>query len=175
MTTNALPNHGTGTFPNSGNPNSITAQNDTYQLPINPVKADNSTYYNVPNFVGVAYNGVKMDFFAAEWYDRGGREWQYAPFGGGFELGFDQNNAHIQPNGSYHYHSVPEPLIHSDEAVMQFLGWARDGYPIYAKYGYSDVSDSNSEVIELKTSYQLKSGERNGGPGGNYDGTYVED
>jgi hypothetical protein len=57
----------------------------------------------------------------------------------------------------------------------ELIGFAGDGFPIYGPYGYADATDPASEVVELRSSYQLKSGERSGGPGGTYDGKYVED
>ena len=39
---------------------------------------------------------------------------------------------------------------------MTIVGWASDGFPVYARYGYSDPNDPNSQVIQLKPSYKLK-------------------
>ena len=39
---------------------------------------------------------------------------------------------------------------------MTLIAWAADGFPIYARYGYSDAMDSNSGIIVIKGSYQLK-------------------
>ena len=39
---------------------------------------------------------------------------------------------------------------------MTHIGWAADGFPIYARYGYSDAMDASSEVITIQSSYQLK-------------------
>ena len=58
------------------------------------------------------------------------------------------------------------------------LGWAADGFPIYAMYGYSDAVDPKSPIVELTSSYRLKSGTRpdgEEGPGGNYDGAFTRD
>ena len=45
------------------------------------------------------------------------------------------SNAHVQPNGTYHYHAVPNGLLESalNEPGWRFiqLGWASDGFPIY--------------------------------------------
>ena len=54
------------------------------------------------------------------------------------------------------------------------LGWAFDGYPIYGPYGYAKL-DGNGDVVRLASSYQLKQGTRPSGPGGAYDGSYIED
>jgi hypothetical protein len=55
------------------------------------------------------------------------------------------------------------------------IGFAGDGIPIYGPYGHEDHTDPSSAVVELRSSYRVKIGERPDGPGGAYDGTYVED
>ena len=59
---------------------------------------------------------------------------------------------------------------------MLLLGWAADGFPIYAPWGLTDPADASSPLKDLRSSYQLKRGERPaGGPAGAYDGTYTQD
>ena len=76
-----------------------------------------------------------------------------------FNFGDDMNHAHVQPNGEYHYHGMPELLIEflGDNEGMTLVGWAADGFPVYARYGFSDANDSASQVIALQSSYRLKS------------------
>lgn len=170
---NGLPNHDTGEYPNSGNPNSISAQSYSYALPAEPTVATAVTPYNIPQPFGIAVNGVVLDPFAAEWYQNDRNSgWQLAALAN--PLGFDDNNAHVQPTGAYHYHGSPTALLTTTE-FPELIGWAGDGFPIYGPYGYNEVADPTSGVRELTGSYQLKTGERPDGPGGAYDGTYVED
>jgi hypothetical protein len=61
---------------------------------------------------------------------------------------------------------------------MLLIGYAADGYPIYAETGYTKASDTASPLKKLKSSYHLKTGDRptgDAGPGGKYDGTFVQD
>lgn len=170
---NGLPNHPTGEFPNAGNPNTISAQTYSFTLPVSPIRSGTATTYNVPQPFGIAVNGVKIDPFAAEWYDNDATSgWQLAALAN--PLGFDDNNAHVQPNGAYHYHGVAPALITAQDRPL-LIGWAGDGFPIYGPYGYEDPSDPGSPVVELHSSYRLKTGERRSGPGGVFDGTYIED
>tara|TARA_A200000159_G_C7216297_1_gene294216 strand:+ start:380 stop:745 length:366 start_codon:yes stop_codon:yes gene_type:complete len=37
------------------------------------------------------------------------------------------------------------------------VGWASDGFPVYARYGYSNANNSNSGIKSLTPSYRLKS------------------
>jgi len=54
---------------------------------------------------------------------------------------------------------MPELLIDflGDNDGMTLIGWASDGFPIYARYGYANPKDSQSQLKALTTSYQLKS------------------
>ena len=76
------------------------------------------------------------------------------------------NHAHVQPNGQYHYHGMPELLIDflGDNQGMTLVGWASDGFPVYAKYGYSDPNDSASDLIALQSSWKLKENPDEGRP-----------
>lgn len=169
-----LPEHNTGQFPNSGNPNSISSQSYHYRVPLHPTFAGSMTEVQRGNF-GIATNGVPFDPGTAEYY-QGNRNWRYEAMTGFINLGIDMNNAHVQPNGAYHYHGLPEGLLSGNDGRKHspLVGWAADGFPIYAIYGYANPLKSGS-VKALKSSYGLKSGSRNGGPGGSYDGRFVQD
>ena len=62
---------------------------------------------------------------------------------------------------------------------MTLVGYAADGFPIYYKYAYSSANDTNSEVIAMTSSYQLKTGSRGGdgvsAPCDDYNGVYSND
>ena len=182
ITANGLPNHQTGSFPNSGNPSRISAQQYEYRLPLNPKRNAASTDLGLGKF-GIAINGVPFDPGAAEFY-RGNRSspWRYEALSGAVALGIDESHAHVQPTGSYHYHGLPNALLQqlkvSSNKHSPLIGWALDGFPIYARYAYRDAQDPQSGIKELRSSYQLKSGKRPSGgdnPGGTYDGTFVYD
>jgi len=176
ITANGIPNHRHGDFPNRGNPNTIRAQSYTFRVPAKPQLANDPTPLGMNPF-GIAINGVPFDPGAAEWWNRDPSSgWQYEALSGKINLGMDQNNAHVQPNGAYHYHGLPTGLIErlGDEKRMVLIGYAADGFPIYERYGYA-ISDIRSDLKELHSSYRLKKGTRPNGPGGNYDGTFVQD
>ena len=75
-----------------------------------------------------------------------------------FDFGIDLNHAHVQPTGEYHYHDMPEKLIDklNKGQTMTLVGWAADGFPMYARYGYSKANDANSSIKVLTSSYRLK-------------------
>lgn len=176
INSNGIPNHKVGRFPNSGNPNSIKARNYQFKMTTNPAQTGSIT----PSdrwYWGVAVNGVPFEAQTAEFWQgkRGG--WNYDALGGALPLGLDANNAHVQPTGAYHYHGLPIGLMQAlnwqaNEHSPQ-LGWAADGYPVYALTG-----DLGNGVTMLTSSYQLKEGNRPGGsnnPSGRYDGTFNQD
>ena len=55
------------------------------------------------------------------------------------------------------------------------VGWTFDNVPVYGPYGYSNPLDITSDIVAVKSSYELKAGTRPSGPGGAYTGEYVED
>jgi len=178
---NGLPDHPVGNFPNEDNPNRITVQHFRFTVPVKPVANANPTPLGMQPF-GIAVNGVLFDPGTAEyWQNDRESGWHYDAKGNAFSLGLDANDAHVQPNGAYHYHGIPVALLtrlSGGRPAMTLVGWAADGFPIYAKWGYRTAGDSASGLAVLKSSYRLKVGRRpagDGQPGGTYDGSFVED
>ena len=68
------------------------------------------------------------------------------------------NHAHVQPTGQYHYHGMPDLLVDflNEGEDMTLVGWASDGFPIYAEYGYAESCDASSEIVSLQPSWKLK-------------------
>ena len=151
IVSNAIPNHRTGSFPNSGNPHAITEQNKIWNFPLNGI------YTGTPKDVrepGVALNGVKFEPGTAETVScNSGEVYRVEGLQQDFPLGMDINNAHVQPSGEYHYHGVSELLIDvfSNSNDLVLIGFAQDGFLIY-------YSKSNN----FKSSYQLSSIPRKG-------------
>jgi YHYH protein len=160
-----LPNHATGAFPNRSNPNRISAQHYSFRMPLRPAVSGRATYYRPNNLFGVAVNGVVFDPNTAEfWNDDRRSGWMIEALSGGRPLGIDQNNAHVQPDGSYHYHGVPTGLIDriGGKGKPVLIGWAADGFAIY----FDEAA---------RSSWRLKAERDPGGPGGRPDGTYSRD
>jgi hypothetical protein len=182
ITSNGIPDHEPGKFPNRRNPNTISEQDYEFYVPLKPQAAEKPVRMRMQPF-GVALNGVVFDPFANEFWKRDRESgWQYEPLSGQYDLGTDASNAHVQPDGSYHYHGMPNGLIAMLNAGglvrMLQIGWAADGYPIYAMNAHGDAKDPLSALKKMKSSYQLKSGTRpdgDKGPGGKYDGLFVQD
>ena len=174
---NGIPNHETGTFPNRNNPNRISAQNHSFKFPLNPKMASRVTPLGMWPF-GVAVNGVPMDPYAAEYWNRDPNSgWQYEAMGGGVDLGVDDSSAHVQPTGTYHYHGIPYALIRKLGGTYKptRVGFAADGFPIYNQYCTEDPNNTDSPAKKIYASYTLKTGQRSGGPGGRHTGEFTQD
>ena len=167
---NGIPNHEVGTFPNQNNPNTIREQNISKRFSLCPEIISESGLQLVGPALAIAYalNSVKFDpGTAGRCNDAGecslaqGRgNWNIEALGHDtFDFGDDMNHAHVQPNGEYHYHGMPELLMEflGNNQGMTIVGWASDGFPVYARNGFSNANDSTSEVIALQSSYKLKS------------------
>ncbi|TDU70659.1 YHYH protein [Prosthecobacter fusiformis] len=182
ISSNGIPNHPTGDFPNEGNPNAIAPQKYEFRMTLRPKVGPQPTP-SQRAFFGVAVNGVPFEPGTAEFWQRDPRSgWVAEAKSGQINLGLDGNEAHVQPNGAYHYHGLPTGLIAQlggvESGKMLLLGWAADGFPIYASRSHQDPQDATSPVVSMRTSYRLKTGTRPGGnrgPGGEYDGYYTED
>ena len=184
---NGIPEHQIGKFPNSGNPNRVAEQSVTLTIPTTP-KAREKFTDGRPYDFGVAINGVLFDPGAGEFWQGNPRYgWQYEALSGAVPLGLDENFAHVQPGGKYHYHGLPSGLLKklnvNDKQHSPLIGWAADGFPVYALYGFKETKVAadqfnSADVVELKPSYRLKSGDRpkdRNNPGGKYDGTFTAD
>ncbi|WP_299364308.1 YHYH protein [Winogradskyella sp.] len=178
MTTNALPDHETGDFPNQGNPNAISSQNKTYAFPLYPKYIGKAKWVREP---GVALNGVKFEPGTAEVVicDTG-ENYRVEALQDVIDLGLDFNHAHVQPTGAYHYHGTPTSVIENFDSGedLVHIGFAHDGFPMYY-----------SKSGKYKSSYKAVSGSREGedctyenptqrmqiSVEGHHDGTFTSD
>jgi hypothetical protein len=178
VSANGWPDHQPGDFPRPGNPNSISPQNYNFHLPAHPEIASHPTPVGHSLF-GVALNGVPFDPGTAEFWNHDPRSgWNYEAKSGFINLGLDENNAHVQPTGAYHYHGLPTGLVQKLDRSRRgtaMVGYAADGFPIYASYGYTVPTDPKSALKKMHSSYRLKTGTRPDGPGGAYDGKFTAD
>jgi YHYH protein len=169
LVANGIPDHEVGTFPNPGNPNVISEQTVSASYTLEPVASSAATQLGGPRGVtGYVLNGIKIDAGTAGSCDDSGTvcsligntgNWSIEALGQtAFDFGTDANNAHVQPDGVYHYHGMPEGFVEKrggNSSTMTLIGWAADGFPIYARYGYSIADDASSEIKLMTGSYQF--------------------
>lgn len=179
VTSNGIANHAMGDFPNRGNPHAIAPQSHVFRMPAKPKAGPDFTRPQSPTTWGVAVNGVPLDPNTAEyWNNDRSSGWNLDLMAQPGRLGIDKSNAHVQPNGAYHYHAIPAGLVDAlggDKGRMLLLGYAADGFPVYSANGHRDPKDPRSQVVALRSGYRLKKADRQGGPGGKPDGTYTAD
>ena len=179
ISSNAVPNHdfnATGRFAHPFSP-----QEQSYTLPADPRATETPTALSLQTDNAIFLNGVKLDLMAAGCFGVGNgfigcndmaTPYRYDPMGPGGEFGTDEHNAHTQPDGTYHYHGNPMALFEqaTPTAASPVIGFAADGFPIFGSY----IND-NGTIRPATSSYRLKTGTRPDGPGGTYDGTFVDD
>jgi hypothetical protein len=170
LAANGIPDHAVGSFPNTNNPNAISAQAVTATYTLAPALSTTATTLGGPAGAGgYLLNGVKIDPGTAGSCDNTGSSCSLIGNSGSwsiealtqtyFNFGTDSNNAHVQPGGAYHYHGMPEGFITKlgkGTSTMSLIGWAADGFPIYARYGYSTASDAASALKVIRGSYRTK-------------------
>ena len=178
---NGIPGHAIGAFPNAGNPNRVSPQSVDASIPLNPVKTTRATPLGGPQgTVAFALNGVKFDpgtggscatsVTSPRQCDLGaGRDpWRIEALGQStFDFGVDGNNAHVQPDGAYHYHGLPTGLMRQANISgreMQLIGWASDGFPVYSKFGRSDAMNAASALRVMNPSFRMKANPDAGRP-----------
>jgi len=127
---NGLPPQPSGEFPVSSsdpaysydrNPNSISSYELKAALPADPERASEPSC--VGGTIGVMKNGIPL--FSA--FDAGGRDAIATEIQ-------DRCDAHPEKTGQYHYHGLSSCLYKSsNDARSELLGWALDGFGIYAE------------------------------------------
>jgi hypothetical protein len=142
---NALPDHATGTFPIAasdpahaydGNPNSISAQTLSWSLPATPTVAASPSCLG-GGAIGVLLTGaVLYDALDGEGRDALAHEEQ------------DACQAHPQPSGEYHYHSLTQCIADPGTGHSALLGYALDGFGIYGVRGENGETLTNADLDE---------------------------
>jgi hypothetical protein len=179
LTANGIPDHDVtdGSFATP-----IGAQNIVVHFPLSPSLSSAKAKALDKTASGYALNGVKFDPGTAGTCAsdatstargagcdpaRGRDSWSLEAIGGAFKFGTDSSNAHVQPNGQYHYHGMPVGYmarVNGGAEAMTLVGFAIDGFPIYARYGHASASDAASALVSVKPSYQKKAVADSGRP-----------
>lgn len=171
LTANGVPDHAVGQFPNPANPNAISEQTVNFTVTTSPVVYSGPGGRVKEPIMGL--NGVKFDPGTGGSCADDVTDTQQCPMGPGgsgrwniealgqdvFDFGEDMNNAHVQPTGAYHYHGVPNGMLSADAKAgkkMAMIGWAADGFPVYARYGYPNPGVMMGSLKAMQPSYRIK-------------------
>jgi hypothetical protein len=179
---NSIPNHNFNDS-SAAFATNVSAVSAEFRTPTDPVFASSTTAISLATDNAVFLNGVKLDLLAAGCFGVGDgnigcndidQPWRYDPMSPLTMFGTDANNAHTQPDGTYHYHGNPKALFDQNAmSASPVIGFAADGFPIFGSY----IADAG-QVRAVTSSFRLRSGSRSsaaGDPGGSYDGTFVDD
>ena len=113
-------------------------------------------------------NGLKVEPGTAETYTSSGITYKAVAKNLYQDVGLDPSNAHTQPTmsgssmkmyGYYHVHGMPEGHIARlgrGNSTMTLVGFATDGFPIYARYGFTNRTSASSGVTVMKSNYRLR-------------------
>ena len=146
MYTNSLPQWPADEFP-EGNNSDVIEQDRTYKFALKPVYVGKETQ---ERSTGVSVQGIKFDAGTAQRARcENDIEYRVEAVQNLIPFGIDAHNAHVQNDGTYHYHNIPVSEIEGDE--LQHVGFALDGFLIY----YSPKN-------EYPSSYQLRTEDRAG-------------
>jgi len=162
MISNGVPEHKVGTW----RPGAVVeAQDHKFCVDATPELTGTTT--RGIKMVGMTVTGIPLRPGTAEYYDPSAElgwsrdrssGWNVEGIGG---LRMDDQNAHVDGSGLYHYHGIPEFVIARLDGTL--FAYAADGFEIHY---FGD---------QEKSSWQLRQGERESGPGGAFDGTYEQD
>lgn len=152
---NGIPSYSIGPWP--GNPNTPTALNWVYRLPIVPtpntgagvvvglghvgVLRDGTAIYNPRD--AMSYNNLGIWNRIAWYFER---------------TSFDACLGHPSPQREWHPHVTPTCLLGAENGTRHspLIGFAFDGYPIYGPYGYANP-DGSGGVVRMETSFRTRS------------------
>ncbi|MEO1021875.1 MAG: YHYH protein [Bacteroidota bacterium] len=159
-----------------------------------PESAPQATSLSQGFYDAIMLNGVVVDMLSAGCYrpddqmaDASGNvaigctvndAWLIDPLGVESRFGADANNAHTQPDGTYHYHGNPNAMFDDNpgDQGSPVIGFAADGFPVFGSYFFDEQTNTVRKAI---SGYTLRNGNRPGpdssDPGGVYDGTYIDD
>ena len=168
ISSNGMPAHETGKFPNRANPNKLREQNLSFCFPSVPRLTKTVTWGLTTT--GVSIRGIPIRPYTAEYFDANTKRgfsknpasgWRKQAMYLSIDLGIDTENGHVDKSGLYHYHRIGETIEKSRKPIL--FGFAPDGFKIVY------------DPMIATSSWQLKSGKRSLPVGGSYDGKFEED
>jgi len=180
LSSNSIPNHDFNDE-SARFATDVAEINRSFSIPRAPAVASALTPLELRSYDAIMRNGVVLDLLAAGCYGVGDGKigcfdlatpWRADPMFGEGGFGTDAHHAHTQPDGTYHYHGGPLAMYDDNPGIngSPVIGFASDGYPIYGPYFFD-----GTEVRKATSGYALRTGTRPDGPGGSYDGQYVDD
>ena len=193
LSSDAIPNHDFNDSSANFRTDATEIQRD-FVISRNPSIAEVNSDIDGGSWDAIMINGVVVDLKSAGCYSPSSpnansdgniaagcgqsAQWNLVPLEYTSMFGVDIHNAHVQPDGTYHYHGNPNALFDDSPSGdgSPVIGWAADGFPIYGSYILEGSSGTYRKVI---SGYALKEGSRgektSTNPGGLFNGIYELD
>lgn len=193
LTSDNIPNHDFNDSSANFRTN-VSEKNRVFRVQRNPQAASENSQINAQAWDAVMLNGVVVDVRSGGCYkpsdfraDADGNteagcaqndEWKLIPLEYSTKFGVDIHNAHVQPDGTYHYHGNPNAMFNDSPSGegSPVIGFAADGFPIYGSYILNEETANYRKVL---SGYTVKLGSRGArnqtNPGGNFTGLYEQD
>ncbi len=185
---NGVPPHPIGEFPNHACPSEFRLQAYEFRSPVKGMHAMEAPFaapaeipVGASHMFGISNAGIPFDSSLDRWWRNDPNSgWRYNVVARREEFGLDEHHGYIHADGAYRYHGQPRWVRKLDDRFggMGLVGISADGFFIFNGMGHEDPHDRGSRVRKLRSSYQLKKGNRPEpplGPGGPHDGTFIED
>lgn len=142
----------------------------TYTLPVDPVMADSPTELGTVQPFGIALDGVPLTgdppsvVSGPPMMGGGPPGGRFKQTGGGGIPALDPCGGHMDPAGYYHWHFVGESInavldafeitevscTNVPQRMTGLVGFARDGFPVYAPYGDGDAVPAGLDACNGK-------------------------
>jgi hypothetical protein len=177
--TPSIPNHSYSTLNQSTEVRNFKFKNKDNANRIQSVTPES----RASGVIGVFKNGVFANSPKESFSYNGSGVWHYdAVYNNTFDdcNGETEQDTSIENNGFYNYKALPKCIcdVYDDANHSPLLGFAKDGFPIYGPYGYTQAFDPTSQIKRMGTSYRLKqSASRLKGPtfSDSPSGTFIQD
>ena len=189
-----------GPHPNSGNPNTTSAQNLNHTIRYRGGTNSPSLTPWTLGTLGLAANGVALFNPSAGpgalpgSTDAPPAGFEYNAVHNEAYYGVDTAGGHPESNGEYHYHSgtflfsgdwsavaTANPYygisdysgdnFRHPDGHSKIIGWAFDGHPIYGPWGYTNANDNTSAPMRMTSSFSQLSTDTHRPVGSKYTDT----
>ena len=174
LSSDAIPNHDFNDSSANFRTDATEIQRD-FVISRNPSIAEVNSDIDGGSWDAIMINGVVVDLKSAGCYSPSSpnansdgniaagcgqsAQWNLVPLEYTSMFGVDIHNAHVQPDGTYHYHGNPNALFDDSPSGdgSPVIGWAADGFPIYGSYILDSLTGTYRKGL---SGYTLKEGTR---------------
>lgn len=138
------------------NPGGVEGSGFVFKFPRNAVQGSGLDVVPTEFGIGTLVNGLIVFGLSDGKSYNNQKVWVGNAFYSEGEVLDNRYAAHRQQDGVYHTHATPYKLYENGSSThSSIVGWAFDGFPIYGPYAYEDSMDVNSNIVRMKSNYEL--------------------